>query len=124
MNDKVSSGINAFLTFLRDAEQHYRMAEADEQDANNATQDLLHALELDEHSYHEYARISKQLRDVRRHRRVAKDNIGCILPIREWIEENRQVIKALERVLGETRKAEKSMENRIYVPRTDVVQKR
>lgn len=35
-----------------------------------------------------------------------------------WMEENRPVIKGLERLLGETRKVEKRMENRVYIPRS------
>ena len=43
-----SNQIEAFLTFLRDCEQRYHMAEADEQEANAITNDILHALELSE----------------------------------------------------------------------------
>ena len=43
-----SEQIDMFLSFLRDCEQQYRMAEADEQETNNITQDILHSLELEE----------------------------------------------------------------------------
>lgn len=76
-----SGQIDAFLTFLRDCEQRYHIAEAEERDANNETQDILHSLELEEHSYHEYARLSKQLRDVRQRRRMAKDTLSVISPV-------------------------------------------
>lgn len=112
-----SQQIEAFLAFLRDCEQRYRMAEADEQDANGATQDILHSLELEPHEYHEYAKLGKELMGVRRRRRTAKDTMNIMAPVLAWNDENRNIIKSLERLLGEVRKAEKYTEGRIYTPR-------
>ena len=69
--------LSDFLTYLRDAKQVYNMAVQDENDANDATQDILHSLEIDGGSYHELARLSKVLQDVRRKRREAKDKTIC-----------------------------------------------
>ena len=112
-----SSQIDAFLTFLRDCEQRCRIAEAEERDANNETQDILHSLELEPHDYHEYARLSKELRDVRQRRRRAKDTLSVISPVLDFVDGNRPFIKGMERLLGDVRKAEKKLENRVYVPR-------
>lgn len=113
----VSEGIDTFLAFLRGTEQQYHIAEASEQEANDMTQDLLHSLELQEHNYHEYAKLSKELKKVRQQRRAAKDTLSETLPILTWIESNRAVIRGLEKLLGEVRKAEKRTDNRIYTPR-------
>ena len=113
----VSDGIDRFLAFLRDTEREYHIAEASEQEANDMTQDLLHSLELQEHNYHEYARLSKELKKVRQQRREAKDTLSEALPILTWIESNRAVIRGLEKLLGEVRKAEKRTDNRIDTPR-------
>lgn len=112
-----SQGIENFLAFLRETEQRYHMAESDEQEANDETQDILHSLELQDHDYHEFARLSKELRGVRQKRRSAKDAMNETYPILDWADKNRAVIKSLERLLGDVRKAEKSTENRIYTPR-------
>ena len=93
------------------------MAEADEPEANDATQDLLHIIELEEHSHDEYARLSEELKAVRRQRRKAKDTMSETAPVLDWVEANRPVIKGLEKLLGDVRKAEKNTENRIYTPR-------
>lgn len=37
------------------------MSEVNEQEANNETQDILHSLELQDHDYHDFARLSKEL---------------------------------------------------------------
>ena len=112
-----SNGIEVFLTFLRETEQKYHMAEADQQEANDATQDLLHFLELEDHDHEEYARLSEELKAVRQQRRKAKDTMSEMAPILDWIDDNRQVIKSLERLLGDVRKAEKKTAGRIYTPR-------
>lgn len=114
----VSKAIESYLNFLRDIEQKFSMALADEQEANDETQDILHSLELQEHDYHEFARLSKELKAVRQKRRAAKDVMNEISPVLSWIDDNRQVIKGMERLLGDVRKAEKATENRFYTPKT------
>ena len=112
-----SKSLETFLSFLREIEQRYHMAEADEQEANDETQDILHSLELQNHSYQEFAKLSKELKSIRKRRRVAKDTMFETAPVLEWVENNREVVKSLERLLGSVRKAEKCTENRIYTPK-------
>lgn len=42
----ISQGLEGFLNWLRETEQQLHMAEQWEQEANDATQDILHRLEL------------------------------------------------------------------------------
>lgn len=115
---EVSKSIEDFLNFLRDCEQQYHIAEAEEQEANNQTQDILHSLELEPHNYHEYARLGKELVTVRQNRRAAKDTMDMIAPVLRWKSDNRTCINSMEQLLGIVRKAEKRIENRIYIPRS------
>lgn len=62
--------------------------------------------------------LAEELADTRRKRREAKDAIAETSPVVAWLEDNRAVVKSLERLLGEVRKAERIAENRIYTPRT------
>ena len=117
----VSNGIETFLDYIRETEQLYRISVANEQEANDATQDILHSLELEDHDYHNSARLARKLKEVRQARRAAKDLMGQTLPVVEWAEGNRQTVKALERLLGEVRKMEKNTGNRIYTPKTAIV---
>lgn len=114
-----SKQIEQFLQFFRDCEQRYRMAVDDEEEMNRVTQDLLHEIELDEHDYHGYARLSKKLKETRQKRREAKDTIRVMQPIVTWAENNASTLKNIERLLGDVRKAEKSLENRIYSKRSN-----
>lgn len=118
-----SQKIENFLNFLVEAQQEYNMAISDEKLANEETQDILHEVELNENSYHEYAKLSKLLRQVRRDRRLAKDRAQQLQAVVDWANDNPKTIKELERVLGATRKAEKGTEGRYYTLKTDVLSK-
>lgn len=118
--DKISKGIENFLAYLREMEQLHNISLMNESEANDATQDILHSLELEEHDYHEIARLGKKLKEVRQSRRAAKDLIRQTYPIVEWAENNRSVIKGVEQLLGKVRKEEKNAEGRFYTPRTEV----
>ena len=120
-----SQQIDSFLTFLRNCEQRYHMAEADELEANAITNDIHHSLEssgftnwqLEVQSDGEVLALGLELASIRRKRRAAKDILSETAPVLAWMEENRAVIKGLEQLLGEVRKAERAVENRIYTPR-------
>lgn len=120
--DKISQGVEYFLEYIRQTEQLYHISIANEQEANDATQDLLHSLELEEHDYHSSARIARKLKEVRQTRRAAKDLTLKTQVVVNWIDENRKTIKTLEQLLGEVRKAERNTENRIYTPKTSVIE--
>ena len=120
---KKSEYISGFLDFMRESMMEYEIARTRQVDADNETQYLLHRLELHDDSYHDMARISKELKRVRQERRNAKDTISELEPVRKWSEENARTLKSLEQMLGAVRKAEKATQNRLYTDRTDVVKK-
>ena len=123
MSDKsYSESVSEFLNFIRDACQQHRIAITTQQEAEAETQDILHSLELEEHSYNEVARLGKRLAEVRKQRRSAKDMIVATSPIVEWQDQNATTIKAIERLLGDIRKGERYVENRIFTPRTQVLE--
>lgn len=93
-----------------------------EQESNDATQDILHQLELCDVDYHQSARLAKKLREVRQERRSAKDRYDTYAPIVNWMDDNRNTIKALERLLGDVRKSEKLTQGRFYTPKTKVLE--
>ena len=112
-----SSGLDAFLKYLHEVEQDYHIAEAEEQEASSITQDILHDIELRDHTYHENANLTKELKASRVARRKAKDKMDAAGPILSWVENHRATVKELEQLLGVVRKAERNAEGRIYTPR-------
>lgn len=117
-----SDQIANFLNFARDAGSKYSMACQDEEQANLETQDILHSLEIYNHPYNQKAKLAGKLVDVRRRRRTAKDMMDVYAPITTWVEENRAVIKSLERLLGDVRKAENIQKNRCYTNKTSILE--
>ena len=117
-----SQGIEAFLNYLRDTEQQLKMAEQIEQEANDATQDILHWFELYDFRGIEAVKTAHKLREIRHQRREAKDVAWLTSPVVDWIKAHRAEIKELERLLGEVRKRERRTENRIYTPKTKILE--
>ena len=120
---KYSEHLSGFLEFLRNCETEYNIAVAQQDETNNATQDLLHRLELWEDGYHDLAKISKAMRQVRKDRREAKDTIQKLQPIVDWKKDNQKTIHDLERLLGAVRDQENKTNNRFYNPKTDIIDK-
>ena len=116
-----SESLSNFLSFMRNISSQYRMAVTEEQETDDITQDIMHSLELEDHTYHEYAQLSKELSEVRKKRRMAKDTLAVLKPVLDWYEKNTQVIKDLENLLGVVRKSEQKFNNRIYTPKTNNV---
>ena len=90
---QISWGIESFLDYLRETEQQLHIAEQAEQEANDATQDILHRLELCELEDENAGRLAYKLREVRWQRREAKDRIDQTAPVAAWLEERRAVVK-------------------------------
>ena len=116
---ELSNGLDDFLKYLRECQQLNRVSIAEEQEINGNIQDILHILEFEDKDYHSMAKLAKQLKELRKQRRIAKDNINVTNPIIEWLDskDNQMVIKSLERLLGDLRKIEKNTKNRIYTYR-------
>lgn len=118
-----SEHLAAFLNWLRVIQQEYDMALAELDEAENATQDILHRLELGEDGYHNRAKLALALRKARQRRRRGKDKLTILQPVIGWLEAEQKTIKALERLLGEMRRLEKSLTGRSYHPKTEVITK-
>ncbi len=116
-----SKTVESFLAFLREADEQQRIADADEQYANDATQDILHRLELYDDAYEQTAELAVMLREVRRRRRLAKDKKELAEKVTVWKADNIQAVKSLERLLGVMRKQEESMKQRFYGERTNIL---
>lgn len=114
-----SDQVAAFCNFLNESMGEYRRCQQEEEEYEKLTQDYLHVLEIGELSYHEQARISKELTEARRKRRVAKDRMEALAPLVEFGENeaNKKVLNALRNVLGTMRKIEDRADKRCYVPR-------
>ena len=118
---KVSKGLEDFLSYLRHSQEQNRIAAADCTQAEAATQDILHTLELDRHDRTGRDRLARKLAQIRKDRRKAKDILLQTDPLVEWAKQHSDAIISLEQVLGNIRKAERRTATRAYTPRTQAV---
>lgn len=119
---KLSCQIDEFLKLIRHAQELYGQSQETEVTTNNQTQDILHALELNDYSYRDRSFIASRLATVRKQRREAKDLFSQTKPIVDWATNNQKAIRTLENLLGELRKVERALENRIYARRTSIME--
>ena len=117
--DKPSEHIKSFLDYLRKCNEEYSLNNSVLQEMDRQTQDILHKIELEKISYHEHARLNKELAEVRKSRRKAKDRVIVLNPVAEYIDKNRSVFNSLSQLLGDVRKEEKRLENRMYFPKSE-----
>lgn len=86
MDVGTSKGLESFLAFLRETTERHRMAEADRAEAEAATQDLLHALELGDDKAPGRARLGLKIREVRRQFAGAVERLAVELAMVEIIQ--------------------------------------
>lgn len=118
---KDSEKLSAFLDFLRSSDEELGIACSIQRDMDQATQDILHHIEMQENTQHEFILEGIALKNIRQKRRNAKDREKILTPVVEWFAANQRVVNDLERLLGKIRKEEKSIEHRAYINRTEVV---
>lgn len=118
---KDSEKLSAFLDFLRSSDEELGIACSVQRDMDQATQDILHHIEMQENTQHEFILEGIALKDIRQKRRNAKDREKILTPVVEWYAANQKVVNELQKLLGRIRKEEKSIEHRTYINRTDIV---
>ena len=114
-----SKEIENVLKLFREADEEIAEANEEQRLCEDKQQDILHDFELVEHTHNERGRLGKELTEVRRRRRVAKDTGELLAPLCDWISHYQPAINALKKVLGEMRKVEEKRKNRIYRRKAD-----
>ena len=113
-----SLNIKAFLDMVVECQKAYDCAYKMVGLKDKEAQDFLHQLELG--SYDQRGKTATRLANSRRERRRYKDIVTVLQPLIDWAK-TPEASKALNTLrsnaLGETRKAEKSIEDRVYYPR-------
>ena len=119
---KTAKELEDTINFFIQTTEDYQNNTENESLHDYETQDILHKLELEDVSYHDTAKLGKALMKVRENRRKAKDSVELNAPLAEWIQSHSDVLKSLQKILGETRKIEDKQRRRMYVPRTKIVE--
>lgn len=119
MEKSVSQQIGDFLGFLSGIVDDYKFSQGEVKRLEDLTMDYMHKLELQSHHYHEKARIASALRQCRIDRRIYKDRITVLDPVVQCLtsDKGKLILSQLQQTLGAVRKAERSTQDRRYIPR-------
>lgn len=118
--EAISVGLERFLAYLRDMEQRRNMAIADEKEANDETQDILHGIEFGTVTQTPKALV-RMLEGVRTKRRRAKLYMDVSEDLVTWYKDNKAIIGELQHILGAMRKIESNYPKKMYVNRTSIL---
>lgn len=117
-NDKkLSENISDFLNLMSDAGASYEYMKEKLNEADKATQDILHTFELENPDYKERAKLGKELQKIRCARRAYKDSVEELSPIVLFAANYKDCINKIKQLLGKVRKQERYHQNRQYFPR-------
>ena len=116
---KTSDSIKQFLDLCEDIHKKYKHYYELVGDCDKATSNYLHALELDNLTYAERAKLTTQEVKNRKLRRDAKDYVEEFQPLKDYLDthDGRKLYNMLREVLGKTRKIETYHETRKFKKR-------
>lgn len=111
--------ISSFCKAIDDARLDYAWNYDQVNKMDKLTQDYLHMLELDDLDYRKRAKVATQISKCRQLRRAHKDTVEILEPLIFFFgtEKGKQLVNLSKEILGQMRKLEDRMENRIYFPR-------
>lgn len=114
--------LKAFIAFLKSVQARYNDNFRIVGECDLEGQDLLHKIELgdDMDVLHGY-RIHKAIRNVRRQRRVCKNENDLLRPLYAYLEKHDDLIPQLERLQGEIGLLKSAIDDRKYAVRTHVL---
>ena len=119
MEKNTSQQIADFLIFLSGVTEEYKHSQEEVRLLEELTQDYMHKLELQDHTYHERAKIASALRQCRIDRRFRKDRITILDPVVQCLtsDKGKLILSQLQQTLGAVRKAKRGTPDRRYIHR-------
>ena len=112
----------SFNRFLVDVVTRYESNQQMITDCDRKSSDLLHLIELkDNMNASEGYKTYRKLASVRRERRICKNENELLSAIYAYIQQNPRLVNDLASILGKTRSAKASIDQKIYCARTDII---
>ena len=104
---------------IAESNQIYEDAKDELVYCENRCMDIEHELELNDLSYHQIAKLGKELAELRKRRREAKNQIFMIEPFIDWADHHRKAVNDLSVVLGRMRTISEKQKILIYHSKVD-----
>ena len=114
---KRSDIIGDFLKLMEECTAKYQFNYDEVHEKELLATDIEHKLELQDLSYHQFAKLGKELQQCQKERRVYKDEAEELEPLKKWMEENKSMFNSITKLKGEVKKQEDKHATRGYVPR-------
>ncbi len=102
---------------LSNAVKLYDVAEKDISKLQRETQDILHAIEITELSGEDSIKYVNELRAIRIQRRIAKNFVESVYPIKEFAQMSESFVNGLKSLYTQITEIQNSIHNREYQPR-------
>lgn len=108
-----SKDLELFLNLLRSTEEQSNIHFENVDKCNNEQNNIVHDFE-EGPTYQERGKLGTRLTNLRYERRVSKDTVELTRDIVQFCKDNKAFIDKLKRLLGDLRKRENELENRVY----------
>jgi hypothetical protein len=115
--DDVVETIDKFARLLNDIVNAYDSYHDEQNQLNDATQDLLHEIELSNFNSVEGYKLSKRLKDIRNRRRVVKNNLEILQLFKDFSDKNKSTPIILFKLVTAMKTLREEQSERIYHPR-------
>lgn len=114
-NDKImhSKDLESFLNLLRSTEEQHNIHFENVNKCNNEQNNIVHDFE-DDPTYKERCKLGTKLTKLRKERRYSKNTVEMTKDVVQFCKENKVFVDKLKRLLGDLRKKENELENRVY----------
>lgn len=109
--------IAEFADLIRRAESKHAASNEAMSYQDKLKQDILHRFELQELTEEQQLELDAKLIECLKERRIYKDDVEVLEPIKKFVLENRNLLNKLNQLLGEVRKKEAYHAERSYRPR-------
>lgn len=114
---KESERLSNVLADARSIKSQYEFSYNKINELDLLQNDLVHKIEFKDKTARERSKTSTRLKKCRDDRRNHKENVELLKELIEFIDGNQQLIKKLEKILGNMRKIEETQGKRSYKPR-------
>lgn len=119
---KESERLSNVLADARSIKSQYEFSYNKINELDLLQNDLVHKIEFKDKTARERSKTSTRLKKCRDDRRNHKENVELLKELIEFIDGNQQLIKKLEKILGNMRKIEETQGKRSYKPRVMTVE--
>lgn len=117
MTDETITTVRTFFELLNRIEKEWPDWWDDVKKDEGEIQDILHEIEFTKFDACRGYQLSKQIQEARQRRRYMKEQLEALKPLKDFLDNNKQLKISLFKVLSSMEKTVEHQRNRMYTPR-------